>query len=116
MTGIATVTSYATVIIGTEMGRFNRLNAFQGRDHWPENSWLLAGRGIRAAPGGVTAGATDRVRRSRPIDFVSGAVDERGRQVFVESVFATAARAAGLELGPLGYREDDLLPCLLAAS
>ncbi|HKE14625.1 MAG TPA: DUF1501 domain-containing protein [Kofleriaceae bacterium] len=105
-----------TVIIGTEMGRFNRLNAFQGRDHWPENSWLLAGRGIRAAPGGIAVGATDRARRSRPIDFASGAVDDRGRPVFVQSVFATAARAAGLELGPLGYREDDVLPCLLAAS
>jgi hypothetical protein len=45
-----------------------------GKDHWPENSWMLLGKGIRRVEGGVTLGATDDRLRGRPVDFRSGSL------------------------------------------
>lgn len=103
-----------TVMICTEMGRFSRLNNQHGKDHWPENSWLFAGRGIKRRPGGLTIGATDEQRRARPIDVKTGAPAPNGKPVFVQSAFATLIKAAGLDPGEYGYTQDELLPCLLA--
>jgi hypothetical protein len=104
-----------TIMIGTEMGRFNHINMYQGRDHWPENSWLFAGRGIRKQPGGVTIGKTDRIRRSMPIDYATGrAVETGGRWVFIDNAFATLARAAGLDPTAFGYKSDQVVSALLA--
>ena len=103
-----------TIMIGTEMGRYHRLNLFQGRDHWPENTWAFAGRGIRTTPGGVTVGSTDALRRGNPIDFATGeSVEGKGRPVFVESAFATLVRAAGLDPADVGYEQQDVIKPLL---
>jgi len=103
-----------TVMICTEMGRFSRLNNQNGKDHWPENSWLFTGRGIKRKPGGLTIGATDEQRRARPIDLKTGAVAPNGKPVFVQHAFATLIKAAGLDPAEHGYTPDELLPCLLA--
>jgi uncharacterized protein (DUF1501 family) len=63
-----------TILIGGEVGRFPRLNVTSGKDHWPENSWMLLGKGIRRVEGGVTLGATDDRLRGRPVDFRSGSL------------------------------------------
>jgi hypothetical protein len=103
-----------TIMIGTEMGRYHRINLFQGRDHWPENTWAFAGRGIRTLPGGVTVGSTDALRRGNPIDFDTGAsIEGKGRPIFVESAFATLVRAAGLDPAQAGYEQRDVIKPLL---
>jgi hypothetical protein len=103
-----------TIMIGTEMGRYHRINLFEGRDHWPENTWAFAGRGIKTMPGGVTVGSTDALRRANPIDFDTGAsVEGKGRPVFVESAFATLVRAAGLDPTQVGYEQRDVIKPLL---
>jgi hypothetical protein len=88
---------------------------YQGRDHWPENSWLFVGRGVRKQPGGLTVGQTDRIRRSLPIDYATGrAADHGGRPVFIDNAFATLARAAGLDPTKFGYKADQVVTALLA--
>jgi len=100
-----------TVIVASEIGRFPRLNASVGKDHWPENSWLLFGKGIRP---GITLGGTDRQLRGIPFDFRSGdpASSER-RPVFVESLFATLLRVAGGEPSRAGYAKDAVISALV---
>jgi Protein of unknown function (DUF1501) len=103
-----------TIMIGTEMGRYHRINLFQGRDHWPENTWAFAGRGIRTTPGGVTVGSTDALRRGNAIDFDTGeSIEGKGRPVSVESAFATLVRAAGLDPTAAGYAPQDVIKPLL---
>src|SRR5262249_40978171 len=50
-----------TIFIGSELGRFPKFNLAKGKDHWPENSWILCGKGIKREEGGATIGETDPV-------------------------------------------------------
>lgn len=103
-----------TLVIGSEIGRFPRLNAAAGKDHWPENSWILMGRGIKRQPGGLTVGATGPDYRGMAIDFDSGtATGEKRLPIFVDSIFATLMQIAQVPLTANGYRSDQVLRCVL---
>ncbi len=101
-----------TVVIGSELGRYPKLNAVQGKDHWPENSWMLLGRGIR---GGVTLGQTSESLVGARVDFRSGRTDsQQARPVFINSIFATLAQLTGGDPKASGYAPDDALTGILA--
>jgi hypothetical protein len=104
-----------TVLIGSELGRYPKLNVAHGKDHWPENSWILAGRGVRRAPGGVELGATDRRFRGQEVDFDTGQIGgDAKRPLFIDSIFATLLQLAGGDPRQHGYGRDAVLRCLLA--
>jgi hypothetical protein len=104
-----------TVLIGSELGRYPKLNGVRGKDHWPENSWILAGRGLRREPGGVTIGATDARYRGVPIDFRSGATSGADRRpITIDALFATIIKLAGGDPGRYEYGGDATLDCLCA--
>jgi uncharacterized protein (DUF1501 family) len=67
-----------------EFGRTPRINANDGRDHWPQ-AWsaVLAGGGVR---GGVVLGATD-----------DDGANVAGRATFVPDLLATMATQLGLD-------------------
>jgi uncharacterized protein (DUF1501 family) len=72
------------VVCGGEFGRTPKLNAFQGRDHWPNGfSLLLAGGGIRA---GHVLGETDP----------DGKLDPKN-PVGVPDIHATLLAALGID-------------------
>ncbi|MCY1063948.1 DUF1501 domain-containing protein [Nannocystis sp. RBIL2] len=75
------------VVVASEMGRTPRLNAAQGKDHWPITSTLVLGAGVA---GGKVVGATTDALDAAPIDFTTGAIDPKGRPI------AYADLAAGL--------------------
>lgn len=102
-----------TVAIFSEFGRFPRLNGERGKDHWPENSWILFGKGVR---GGITVGATDVVGKGRAIDYRTGAPMERGggRPVFIDNAFATLHKLAKGDLLDSGYESDAAIDAILA--
>ena len=113
--GGGTLLDATTIAIGSELGRFPRLNAVAGKDHWPESSWLLLGKGLRRAPGGVTLGATDASFRGRRVDFATGALDgPDARPIFVDSIFATLFACVGADPTRAGYRREEVLAHLLA--
>jgi uncharacterized protein (DUF1501 family) len=90
-----------TLAVFSEFGRFPRLNGERGKDHFPENSWLLAGRGVR---GGTTVGATDRVGKSRIVHYESGALEvDDARPIFIDNTFATLVEIAGVSPTKHGY-------------
>jgi len=100
-----------TLAVFSEFGRFPRLNGERGKDHFPENSWLLAGGGVR---GGVTVGATDSEGKSRPVDYRSGRLDGADtRPIFIDNTFATLVQIAGSSPTKHGYRRDSVVDCLI---
>lgn len=73
------------VLLGGEFGRTPKLNALEGRDHWPHGfSVALAGGGIR---GGLVVGETDP----------TGAKQRPGEPVNVADIHATIQYALGID-------------------
>jgi uncharacterized protein (DUF1501 family) len=103
-----------TVVICSEMGRYSRLNKYAGRDHWPENTWIFTGRGVRREVGGLTVGATDEHRRSKRIDFKTGQLSPQGSLVDVDHAYATIVKMAGLDVTQVGYAETEVISRLVA--
>jgi len=107
-----TLFEQTTLAVYSEFGRFPRLNAERGKDHWPDNSWILCGKGVR---GGVTVGGTDLFGKGERIDYRTGTVDGRdGRPIFIDNAFATLAMIAGADPVRSGYGRDSVLGCVVA--
>jgi hypothetical protein len=104
-----------TIIIASELGRFPRLNSQAGKDHWPESSWILIGKGVRREKGGVTVGSTDERLRGAKVDFRTGGVTgDHVKPIFVDSIFATMLKIAGADPSTAGYGRADVLDCIVA--
>lgn len=104
-----------TIVACSEFGRFPRFNSRAGKDHWPENTWILAGKGVRRQPDGYTIGATDDRFRGAMVDHDTGAT--RGgdpRPIYIETMGATLVKLAGGDPGKYGYAADRVLSCMLA--
>lgn len=100
-----------TIVAFSEFGRYPRLNGQNGKDHWPENSWVLLGKGVKK---GLTIGATDNLNKGVKIDFASGQPKQDGRSIFIDNTFATIAKISGLDPTKLGYNKDAIIPAVLA--
>lgn len=88
------------LVLGSELGRFPRLNTFKGKHHFPEAPYLLLGAGIR---GGVSFGATGRQMQSLPVDLATGAPHQGGRQPTLSDLSMTILTAAGVDARSYGY-------------
>jgi uncharacterized protein (DUF1501 family) len=105
-----TIFDHTTIVIGSEIGRYPKLNGNLGKDHWPEVSWMMLGRGIRA--GGI--GAVDATMRALPADHRSGRTDGgQRRPIRLESISATLLRVAGARPSSAAFDDDEvILPAL----
>lgn len=74
------------VVVLSEMGRTPRLNAGQGKDHWPYTSMLMTGPLIT---GGRVVGGYDELFYGQNVDPDTGEVDDDGAQLTTASVGAT---------------------------
>ena len=111
--GFGSLLEQTTIAAYSELGRFPRLNGNQGKDHFPENAWILAGRGV---PGGFTAGATDNHYRGLKIDFRTGQSSaDHGRPLYLDSAFASLLEMVGIDATRHGYARDAALECLVAS-
>jgi hypothetical protein len=99
-----------TLAIGSEIGRAPLFNSMLGKDHWPENSWILYGKGLRQEPGGLTLGETDGFYRGKPLDFETGNLEAgHRRHLTLDSVFATLLAIAGRNPELHDYAKDLVL-------
>ena len=107
-----TLYDQTTVLISTEIGRFPKLNVTRGKDHWPETTWVLFGKGIKK---GATVGSTDDHLRGAAIDFRTGRSDAGVlRPIQPQSVWVTLMRACGANLKTANFQESDVLVSALA--
>ncbi len=88
------------IVVGSELGRFPRLNSDGGKDHFPEAPYLVVGP--RLQPGAF--GQTDRQMRGQPVSLRTGAVSRSGgHHLRLDDLGATLLHLAGIDPEPYGY-------------
>ena len=92
----ATLAEETVVVVLSEMGRTPQLNDLNGKDHWPFTSAMLVGQGIT---GDRVIGSFDENYYGRPVDTMSGDVDEGGQTLSAEALGATLLALADIDPG-----------------
>lgn len=88
------------VVAGSELGRFPVLNGNEGKDHFPETHFLVAGGGV---PGGQVFGETDRMMGGRKVSLATGRPDASGTHMMLDDVGTTLLIKAGVDPRLHGY-------------
>jgi len=97
------------VVIGSELGRFPVLNTNEGKDHWPETSFMLMGPGINTGGGkGGSFGTTGPFMEGKKMNKTTGKPDEAGSHVRIDDVGTTLLSLAGFKPEVYGYQGDRL--------
>lgn len=89
------------VIAGSELGRFPVLNGYDGKDHFPETHFMLAGGGM---PGGRVFGGTDRMMGGLPVSLATGKPTAGGQAMVLDDVGTTLIEMAGMDPRLHSYR------------
>jgi uncharacterized protein (DUF1501 family) len=82
------------VVVVSELGRTPRLNAAQGKDHWPVTAALLIGSGVA---GGRSIGATTDTLAGQAVDLTTGQPDPDGKPLLYSSFAAGVLELAGVD-------------------
>jgi uncharacterized protein (DUF1501 family) len=88
----STMLDETAVVVMSEMSRTPKLNANQGKDHWPVTSALVFGAGVN---GGRAYGGTDDDVQGLAVNMATGAPDANGVQIQSENVVAGALAMVG---------------------
>ena len=90
---------HTTVVVTSEFSREPWINELGGKHHWPANSLLLIGNGVRPGDGGPRVfGECDAQQFLQPIDPATGRRDGRGAdELLVPHALATVMAVAGLD-------------------
>jgi hypothetical protein len=108
-----TLADNTLVVIGSELGRFPRLNEMMGKDHFPETFHLFSGRWFASGARKWSAfGQTDRRMAALPIDVRTGRAKPGGHVVTLDDVGATLLEISGIDAELHGYT-GTVLPFLL---
>jgi uncharacterized protein (DUF1501 family) len=92
------------VLLASELGRYPRLNGFQGKDHFPEAPMLFLGAGIRVDARVGSYGRTGRQMQARPVCLETGRDRRVGGAVLdLDDIGATLLHIAGIAPRPRGY-------------
>jgi hypothetical protein len=99
------LSSNTLIIAGSELGRFPRLNSYQGKDHFPEAPFIFMGRNINTHGGkGSVFGRTGRQMDAYPVSLKTGMdVSSGGHRVDLDDVGATVLHLVGLDPPRYGY-------------
>ncbi len=82
------------VLVASEMSRTPKLNAAEGKDHWPVTSALMFGGAVR---GGRVLGTTNDLVEAFPVDFETGSPVDVGLQLEPRHLLAGVLEAAGAD-------------------
>lgn len=98
-----------TIVVMSEMGRYPRLNASGGKEHWTFSSCMLLGGGIA---GSRVIGGYDADMGGRPVDLASGEVSDGGTRLVPGHLGATLLALADID--PAEYVLESPILGLLA--
>ncbi|MEO8699696.1 MAG: DUF1501 domain-containing protein [Kofleriaceae bacterium] len=101
----APLSSQVAVIVGSEIGRFPRLNAAHGKDHFPQVSQLFFGPWFA---GGASYGATGRDMAAQPISLATGKLERGGHLLRVDDIGTTLLDLDGANPELYGYSGNHL--------
>lgn len=91
-----TLADNTLVVIGSELGRFPRVNALEGKDHLPEVPLMFWGAGINTADGrGAIFGQTGRAMDAQPVSLKTGRPASSGTLVTLDDVGRTLLELTG---------------------
>jgi hypothetical protein len=82
-----------TIVVVSELGRTPRLNADQGKDHWPVTSALLVGSGVK----GRVVGASSDELAGELVDLSTGEPDKNGKPILYSNFAAGVLELAGVD-------------------
>ena len=107
-----TLLDQTMILMGSELGRYPRLNNDAGKDHFPEANYTLIGAGFNHGTGsGIAFGGTDREMASLPVDPATGQVAKVGMEVDLDDVGTTLVQLCGVDPRRFGY-SGRILPFL----
>jgi len=98
-----TLAEQTTVVVGSEVGRFPKLNPHDGKDHLPEVPHLLFGANINTGAQGALYGATDRRMLGMPVDLATGRPSKGGALVTLDDLGTTLLTLNGMRPDLYGY-------------
>jgi hypothetical protein len=98
------------VFIGSEIGRFPRLNNARGKDHLPQVPYMFFGPWFRT---GAVYGETDQDMISKPVSLATGKPERGGKQLRLDDIGRTLLELDGANPEVFGYT-GERLPFLLA--
>lgn len=93
------------VIIGSEIGRFPRLNHGQGKDHFPQAPYLFYGSAFAT---GASYGGTGRDMAALPVSLETGMPATGGHSLRVDDIGTTLLGLDGINPELYGYVGDHL--------
>jgi uncharacterized protein (DUF1501 family) len=104
-----TLADNTLVVIGSDVGRFPRLNDMKGKDHLPEVPLMFYGAGVTRPQGRGAFGQTGRRMEAIPISLKTGRPDSQGKRVTLDDVGRTVLELCGVRSPSLfGYAGDRL--------
>ena len=89
------------VVVGSDLGRFPKLNDMLGKDHLPQTAFMFTGAGFT---GGRAFGRTGTTMEALPISVATGGEPKGpGRLPILDDVGTTMIASAGLDPQRYGY-------------
>ena len=93
------------VFVGSEIGRFPRLNAARGKDHFPQAPYMFFGPWFET---GGTFGETDRDMISKPVSLATGKPQAGGHMLVLDDIGRTLLELDGANPEVFGYTGERL--------
>jgi hypothetical protein len=84
------------IVVGSELGRFPRLNGSEGKDHFPEIPLLFYGAGFDTQGSGASYGGTGRQMQALPVALDTGLPQRGGHTLVLDDIGTTLLHLAGV--------------------
>ncbi|MEM7156800.1 MAG: DUF1501 domain-containing protein [Myxococcota bacterium] len=84
------------LMVTSDFTRTPKRNELAGKSHWPINSAIVMGAGVKTG-GGTYGGTTDDTFDARPVDFATGKVDDHGDVLSFEHLGAGILQLVGVD-------------------
>lgn len=94
-----TLADNTVLFIGSELGRFPRLNQFSGKDHFPDVTYMLMGKSLKNG----AFGATGKQMEGLPVSLRTGSPGPNAHKPSVNDMAVTLLSLAGIAPGAYGY-------------
>jgi hypothetical protein len=113
MPGGKTLLDHTTVVVTSEFSRDPMKNELGGKHHWPTNSMLIIGKGVKKSKGAPTVfGETDAGLNHVEINPSNGSLKRGVEAIEMTHALATVIAMAGIDPAPYFGAYDPIVPLI----